>query len=118
MAQPELAAPRGDRVGRRRSCQSQMRVGRLLLLLFVELQLADIVSTNTALALPEVWEANPLMALSQAKLGAGWWLPKAAAVALCCGVAPLLRRCWPLVFAVACYAIVVGVNLAQFWWPA
>jgi hypothetical protein len=84
-----------------------------LLLLFAELQLADIVSTNTALARPGVWEANPLMALSQAKLGAIWWLPKAAAVVLCCGTAPLLRRCWPLVIAIAYYAIIVGVNLAQ-----
>jgi hypothetical protein len=40
-----------------------------LLLLFVELQLAGVVSSNAALAVPGVWEANPLMALSQAELG-------------------------------------------------
>ena len=114
MAQAELAPPRGDRVGpRRRPNQRRTRVSLFLLLLFVELQLADIVSTNAALALPGVWEANPLMALSQAKLGASWWLPKAAAVVVCCGAAPLLRRCWPLVFAVAYYAIIVGINLTQ-----
>jgi Domain of unknown function (DUF5658) len=114
MAQAELALPRDGRVGpSRRPHQSQMHVTRLLLLLFVELQLADIVSTNTALALPGIWEANPLMALSQAQLGAAWWLPKAAAVVICCVAAPLVRRCWPLVFAVAYYAIIVSVNLAQ-----
>ena len=84
-----------------------------MLLLFVELQLADILSTNAAPAAPGVSEANPLMALSQAELGSAWWLPKAAAVVLCSIAAPLLRRSWPLVFAVAYYAIIVGVNLAQ-----
>jgi hypothetical protein len=113
MAHAGSAPPPGDRPPRRRPHKSGTRVSRLLLLLFVELQLADIVSTNTALALPGVWEANPLMALSQAKLGAAWWLPKAAAVVLCCGAAPLRQRCWPLVFAVAYYGIIVSANLAQ-----
>jgi len=56
------------------------RTDWLLLILFVDLQLADVVSTNYALALPGVWEANPLMAMSQAKLGTAWWLPKLAAI--------------------------------------
>jgi Domain of unknown function (DUF5658) len=90
-----------------------LRTNRLLLMLFVELQFADIISTNSALAVPGVWEANPLMALAQAKLGAAWWLPKAAAVALCCFAAPLLRRSWPLIAATAYYAAVVWSNLAQ-----
>ena len=108
------APPRGDAGGRRRWWRPpEACASRLLLLLFVELQLADIVSTNAALATPGVWEANPLMALSQAELGSAWWLPKAAAVVLCSIAAPLLRRSWPLVFAVAYYAIIVGVNLAQ-----
>jgi Domain of unknown function (DUF5658) len=114
MAHADLAPPRRDRVGRRsRRRKSLTRASRLLLLLFIELQLADIVSTNAALAMPGVREANPLMALSQAELGPAWWLPKAAAVALCSIAALLLRRSWPLVFAVAYYAIVVGGNLAQ-----
>ena len=45
------------------------RVKRLLLILFLELQFADILSTNHALARLGVWEANPLMALSQANPG-------------------------------------------------
>ena len=109
-----LAQPRGDAFApRRRWRQPEACASRLLLLLFVELQLADIVSTNAALAVPGVWEANPLMALSQAELGTVWWLPKAAAVVLCSITAPLLRRSWPLVFAVAYYAMIVAANLAQ-----
>jgi hypothetical protein len=53
------------------------RTDWLLLILFVDLQLADVVSTNYALALPGVWEANPLMAMSQAKLGIAWWAAEA-----------------------------------------
>jgi hypothetical protein len=114
MVHAELAPPRADAGGRRRGWYPpEACATRLLLLLFVELQLADIVSTNAALAMPGVWEANPLMALSQAELGPAWWLPKAAAVVLCSIAAPLLRRSWPLVFAVGFYAIIVGVNLAQ-----
>ena len=52
----------------------------LLLILFVGFQAADIASTNYALAKPGVHEINPLMAFSQAELGAVWWLPKLAMV--------------------------------------
>ena len=114
MVHAESAPPCGDAGGRRRWWHPpEGYVSRLLLLLFVELQLADFVSTNAALAMPGVWEANPLMALSQAELGPAWWLPKAAAVILCSITAPLLRRSWPLVFVVAYYAITVEANLAQ-----
>ena len=111
MAEAECGLLRGDAVSPRRLRET--RAYRFLLLLFVALQLADIVSTNAALAVPGVWEANPLMALSQAELGAAWWWPKAGAVLLCCIVAPLLRRSWPLVLVVAYYAIIVSVNLVQ-----
>jgi Domain of unknown function (DUF5658) len=90
-----------------------IRANRLLLMLFVELQFADIISTNSALTVPGVWEANPLMALAQARLGTAWWLPKVAVVALCCFAAPLLRRSWPLIAATAYYTAVVSGNLAQ-----
>jgi Domain of unknown function (DUF5658) len=114
MAHVECGPLRGDAAG---ICQwwrpPESRSRRLLLLLFVEFQLADIVSTNSALAVPGLWEANPLMALSQAKLGAAWWLPKAAAVALCCLTAPVLRRSWPIIVAVSYYAVIVCGNLAQ-----
>ena len=111
MAEAECALLRRDAVSPRRL--GETRAYRFLLLLFVALQLADIVSTNAALAVPGVWEANPLMALSQAELGVAWWWPKAGAVLLCCIVAPLLRRSWPLVLVVAYYAISVSVNLVQ-----
>ena len=89
------------------------RVKRLLLILFVELQFADILSTNHALARPGVWEANPLMALSQAKLGAVWWLPKLAAIVLVAAVAPLSRRQWPIVAIVSVSCVAVLINIAH-----
>jgi hypothetical protein len=89
------------------------RVKRLLLILFVELQFVDILSTNHALARPGVWEANPLMALSQAKLGAAWWLPKIAAMALVAAVAPWSRRQWPIVAMVSVSCVAVLINLAH-----
>ena len=84
----------------------------LLVILFLGLQVGDIVTTNYALALPGVWEANPVMALYQAQLGALWWLPKTAIVAWICFAAPLTRRWWPMAFAVAYYSVLVAGNLA------
>src|SRR4029077_3919204 len=89
------------------------RVDWLLLILFVDLQLADVVSTNYALALPGLWEANPLMAISQAKLGAAWWLPKLAAIGLVALTAPWSRRRWPMIFVVAFSGGAVLLNLAH-----
>jgi hypothetical protein len=83
-----------------------------LVILFVGLQIADIVSTNYALALPGVWEANPIMARYQVQLGAFWWLPKALIVAWICLAAPVTRRWWPMVFAVAYTVVIVAGNLA------
>src|SRR5205807_2237671 len=89
------------------------RANELLLVLFVGLQFADIVSTNYALAMLGVWEANPMMALSQAKLGAAWWLPKLAVVGLLAITAPRSRRRWPMILAVAISGGAVLVNLAH-----
>ncbi len=86
----------------------------ILLILFVELQIADILTTNHALALPGVWELNPLMAMSQAKLGAAWWVPKLAVVAYLCLAATLMRRRWPIVFAVSVSGLAVFGNLSHF----
>jgi hypothetical protein len=86
----------------------------LLLALFVELQIADIVTTNHALTIPGIWEANPLMALLQAKLGAAWWLPKLAVVAYLCVAASFLRRRWPIIFAVSVSGLAVVGNLSHF----
>ena len=55
---------------------------RLLLLSFALLQLADIVTTNRALALPGNTEANPVMSSAMTHLGAAWWLPKLAVLGL------------------------------------
>ena len=85
----------------------------VLLVLFAGLELADIITTNVGLGLPGNWEANPLMALSQAHLGAAWWVPKAAAALLICLLAPLTRRRWPMVVAVAYFSLIVLGNLAE-----
>jgi Domain of unknown function (DUF5658) len=85
----------------------------LLPVLFIGLQVADVVSTNYALAIPGIWEANPLMALAQAKLGAIWWLPKLAVAGLVCAATPMLRRPWPMLAVVAYYVMVVSINIAQ-----
>jgi uncharacterized protein DUF5658 len=89
------------------------RADWLLLMLFVDLQLADVVSTNYALALPGVWEANPLMAISQAKLGTAWWLPKLAAIGLVLLTAPWSRRRWPMIMIVVVSGGAVLLNLAH-----
>jgi hypothetical protein len=86
----------------------------ILLILFIELQIADILTTNHALALPGVWELNPLMAMSQAKLGAAWWVPKLAVVAYLCLAATLMRRRWPIVFAVSVSGLAVLGNISHF----
>jgi Domain of unknown function (DUF5658) len=85
----------------------------LLLVLFVGLQIADIVTTNYALAIPGIWEANPLMALSQARLGTAWWLPKLAVVGCLCVMACCMRRRWPIIFAVSVSSIAVLGNLSH-----
>ena len=86
----------------------------MLLILFVELQIADILTTNHALALPGVWELNPLMVMSQAKLGAAWWVPKLAVVGYLCLAATFMRRRWPIVFAVSVSSLAVVGNISHF----
>jgi hypothetical protein len=88
-------------------------VNRALLILFATLQLADIATTNRALASPGNYEVNPLMASLQAQLGAAWWLPKLAVVLLVCLLAPLMRRRWPMLFAIGFYLLVVAGNLVS-----
>jgi len=83
----------------------------LLWILFIELQIADVLTTNYALAVPGNWEANPIMQLSQTHLGAAWWLPKVAAVGFAAAVAPQTSRLWPILFAVSYYVIIVSGNL-------
>jgi len=92
---------------------SRASANQLLLMLLVELQLADILSTNHALARPGVWEANPLMAWSQAKLGAAWWVPKLAIVGVVASTGHRSRRRWPIVAMVSVSSVAVLINLAR-----
>ena len=85
-----------------------------LLLIFAGLQIADVVTTNYALAMPGVWEANPLMALLQDRLGSAWWLPKIAVVGFVCLATPFFRQRWPMIILVAYYAVIVSINISQF----
>lgn len=121
ITEPEDRAP--DRIGRGTTAKQRSvppdrgpasRTYWILLILFVELQIADILTTNHALALPGIWELNPLMAMSQAKLGAAWWVPKLAVVAYLCLAATLMRRRWPIVFAVSVSGLAVLGNISHF----
>ncbi len=98
---------------RPRSIMKPWRAYWAFLTLFVALQIADILTTNHALTVPGVWELNPLMALSQAKLGAAWWLPKLAVVAYLCFAASFMRRRWPIIFAASLSGLAVLGNLAH-----
>lgn len=89
------------------------RVRWLLLALFAALQVLDILTTNRGLAAAGVRELNPLMAALQAHLGSAWWLPKAAFAAWIAVAASLVRRQWPLVFAVSFCGLVAAINLAS-----
>ena len=82
-----------------------------LLILFIALQVADIVTTNYALAVPGNWEVNPLMEIAQAYLGPSWWIPKIAAAGLAAAVVLHIRRPWPIACAVSYYVLIVSSNL-------
>jgi hypothetical protein len=121
ITEPEDRAPDRLRLGaaatRRNIRPHRRRASRtywILLILFIELQITDILTTNHALALPGVWELNPLMAMSQAKLGAAWWVPKLGVVAYLCLAATLMRRRWPIVFAVSVSCLAVLGNISHF----
>ena len=106
--------PRRFRTGARSIWRRQMlaRAHWILWILFIGLQIADVVTTNYALAVPGNWEANPIMQLSQTHLGAAWWLPKVAAVGFAAAVMPRRSRLWPILCAVSYYIIIVSGNLA------
>src|SRR5947207_6827812 len=83
-----------------------------LLILFIALQVADVVTTNHALAVPGNWEVNPLMEFAQAQLGPSWWIPKIVAAGLAAIVVLHIRRPWPIAFAVSYYILIVTGNLS------
>ena len=82
-----------------------------LLIIFIALQVADVVTTNYALAVPGNWEVNPLMEFAQAHLGPSWWIPKIAAAGLAAAVVLHIRRQWPVACAVSYYVLIVSSNL-------
>ena len=84
----------------------------ILWILFIGLQIADVVTTNYALAVPGNWEANPIMRLSQAHLGAAWWMPKIVVVGFAAVLAKQMSQQWPILFAVSYYLVIVSGNLA------
>jgi hypothetical protein len=90
-----------------------MRTHWILWTVFTGLQIADVVTTNYALAIPGNWEANPIMRLSQTYLGGVWWLPKVGAVGFAVVAAPRMMRPWPILFVVWYYIIVVSGNLVS-----
>jgi hypothetical protein len=121
MAEPEDRSPElpdwGVAAARRRAGMCERPASRtywILLILFVELQIADILTTDRALAVPGVWELNPLMAISQAKFGAAWWVPKLTVVAYLCLAATFMRRRWPIIFAVSVSGLAVLGNISHF----
>jgi hypothetical protein len=85
----------------------------LLLVLFMLLEVADVVTTNHRLALHSAWEANPIVAALQSELGCAWWLPKALAFGWVAVAVTRIRRRWPLVFAVSYCGVIVALNLAS-----
>jgi Domain of unknown function (DUF5658) len=110
--QRERAA--NDSAGRRASLRRRLeRAEWLLLLLFVALEIDDVLTTNRVIRAHGTWEANPLMAAFQMRLGPLWWLPKAAMVAWVALAATQTRRRWPLIFAVTFCGFVIAVNLVS-----
>ena len=90
----------------------ERRVYRLMFLLFAGLQVADVITTNFALGVRGIWEANPIVAFAQAHLGEAWWLPKLAVVGIVFLIAPMTKRLWPMAFAVSYYVVIVCDNIA------
>lgn len=86
----------------------------LWLILFIALQIADIITTNHALANPGSWEVNPVMQLSQARLGGAWWIPKIAAVGFAV-IVPRLGSRWPMMLVLSYYLILVIGNFLCFY---
>src|SRR5438876_10461851 len=101
--------PRGDRTSGR-IYLSVSHPQRSLLILLAALQVADVLTTNRALAAPENWELNPIMAYTMAHWGAAWWLPKVALVGYAMAAMPFIRRRWPLMVAVGFYVAIVANN--------
>jgi Domain of unknown function (DUF5658) len=75
------------------------RTKRMMLMLFVAVQLADVVTTDHALAIGAL-EVNPFMAWAQASLGQWWWFPKMMIACTVCAIGYKAQRLWPMVVAI------------------
>src|SRR5437016_5967519 len=106
-AVPARAQVRRGDVVTEPSSRAPPRTIWVLLILFISLQVADIITTNYALAVPGNWEVNPLMKFFQTYLGPAWWLPKTVAIALATTVVLRIRRAWPIACAVSYYVLIV-----------
>lgn len=103
-----------DAAGRRAAPRRRLEpVHWLILAVFVALEILDILTTNRVLKIPGAWEANPLVAAFQMRLGPLWWLPKAAVVAWAAIAATRIRRRWPLYLAAIYCGLVVVINLVS-----
>ena len=82
---------------------------KLLILLIILLQVGDVMTTNIALSLPNVFESNPLMIFLQTYLGDRWWVPKVLFVSI---AALFLLRCPTArpAFIIAIVWVVVDLN--------
>jgi hypothetical protein len=87
-----------------------------VVLLLVVLQIADVISTNIALARPGAVETNPVVILALAHLGEFWWLPKLMilvpiALGIRAGGLRSRREQIAMGTAVALYAVIIANNL-------
>lgn len=85
----------------------------LFLAFLAALQIADVVTTNHALANPAVSEANPFMVWCMCNLGSIWWLPKLGFIGFALLAGPRLPdRAFTM--ATAFYVVLVTNNVFQF----
>ena len=83
-----------------------------LLVIFVILQVGDVMSTNAAVGRSGVTEANPVIRALMVAHGENWWItPKIALVAAAILVMRRVRWRWPLIALSALYMVVVLNNL-------
>jgi hypothetical protein len=83
-----------------------------LLVIFILLQVADILTTNDALARPGVREANQFIQAHMHAYGDLWWLqPKLALIAVAMVVARQVRWRWPLAVVCVIYVGITANNL-------
>jgi hypothetical protein len=88
------------------------RTKRMMLMLFVAVELADVVTTDHALAIGAL-EVNPFMAWAQASLGQWWWFPKMMIACTVCAIGYKAQRLWPMVMAIVFSAACVVINFSH-----